>query len=120
MYYVFSTLTNDQAYTNWNHGGNDVAKRGKTVLIKGGANRADKNFLTPKGVVTKVTDEELEFLKGIRVFKIHVEKGFIKYEKAQKNVDKVSEDMSSKDASAPLKDGDFDAGKAPTTNAPKK
>lgn len=51
----------------------------KSVRIKGGANVKDRYSLaTPSGMVTEVTDEELEFLQNNEAFKRHVENGFMK------------------------------------------
>ena len=83
MAYVYSTLTNDQIYTLWRpskeEGKPNVAI--KKVQIKGGHGRMGKNLVTPLGVVTEVTDEELDALQKCTAFVDHVKAGFIKVEK---------------------------------------
>lgn len=86
-YYVYSTLSNDN-----NYGG---------VLIRGKANVANKNIITPLGVATKVDGSQLEVLKASHVFNLHQENGFITVEKFKEDADKVASDMTGRDASAP-------------------
>lgn len=74
----------------------------KRVLINGGANLANKLFETPRGVATRVTDDELEFLKGHHHFKDMVKKGFASYDSKQIDIEKVVKDLEAKDGSAPL------------------
>ena len=114
---IYSTLTSSQRYTKWRTG-SDVHSVDKEVLIKGGANVADKAFTTPKGVVTIVTDAQLALLESNPSFNRHVERGFILVEKgkSQGDVEKAISDMVGRDDSAPLVDADFAEGKAPKTS----
>jgi len=86
-----------------------------SVVIAGGANVASKHFLTEDGVVTKVTEKQLQLLLNNGIFKQHLESGFVKVHKTSK---KSTKDMEAKDQSAPLVPKDYqDAGKeAPTTS----
>ena len=94
--YVFSTLANDQLYTNWLPGGGDMPIKGHSVLIKGGTGVADDRLITPLGVSTEITDYDLEELKA---------------KKAE--TEKVAADMNLKDESAPLTDADYQKEDAP-------
>lgn len=115
-YYVYSTLSNDQAYAGWaKPNENSLPVRTKTVLIKGGANVANKTLVTPKGVPNAISDEDLEFLKKNRHFVDHMKRGFIKIGK-RGEADKVAKDMTAKDQSAPRTPDDF-GDKAPTFGA---
>lgn len=106
-HYIYSTLTGSQAYQIYRQGGADLPVVDKTILVAGGANVANKNFITPKGVVTTVTDEELELLGKNPVFALHRENGFITVEEKQVSVEKVVSDMEARDDAAPLTDEDF-------------
>ena len=69
-----------------------------------------KLLATPNGVVTKVTDEELELLEQHPLFKIHKQNGFVRVSKTnpQEDVMKVdTKDMQNKDASAQRVDSDY-------------
>lgn len=101
MPYVFSTLTNDTAYAEYEKGGGDLPVLKKKVLIKGGANVANNRLITSQGVMTKVSDEDLAFLKANKVFQMHFDKGFIKVTKLGGDPDKAARDMTGEDASAP-------------------
>ena len=112
--YIYSTLAVDMAYTIY---ANEKDASGlsiieKQIYIKGGAGVVDPkstqgNFYTPKGVVTKVTDEELEMLEKNHVFNLHKDRGHILIEKSQKPVEKVIEGMNEKENSSPLTPDDF-------------
>ena len=60
--------------------------------------------MTPRGVATRVTDEELEFLESLDAFKRHRDRGFLKVDKSNKEKDiaSVVVDMQKKDGSAPI------------------
>lgn len=118
MSYIYSTLSSDQLYTLWITPKNEgmLPKKKSQVLIKGKANVADKNFITPRGMVTSVSDEELKQLEANSQFRKHVERSFIKVEAKKANVDKAVKDMEARDASAPLTADSFKAEDAPTLN----
>ena len=102
MPYIHSTLTNDTAYASYvKTGDGSPNKIERQVLIKGGANRATKQLVTPLGAVTSVTDEELEFLEKNELFQQHKKGGFIKVTKWDSNPDRAVHDMTPKDGCAP-------------------
>jgi hypothetical protein len=106
--FVYSTLSSSQRYTAYD-GNKDLPREERSVLIKGGANVADKHFQTPRGVVTKITEEQLAFLKKDKMFQRHVERGFITYDDKQVDVEKVASNMEGRDTSSPLEPGDFES-----------
>ena len=76
----------------------------ESITIQGGANVASKHFITPDGVVTQVTDEQIKLLEQDKTFKIHLDNGFVKIHKtAKKNV----KDMEKKDKSTPITPSDY-------------
>jgi len=111
--YVFSTLANDQNYTNWIAGGADVPIKGHSVLIKGGTGVANDRLITPLGVSTEVTDYDLEELQKNPSFKAHEKEGFVTVKAKKVEAEKVAADMNLKDESAPLTDADYQKEDAP-------
>ncbi|CAH0447399.1 hypothetical protein LMG10661_03465 [Ralstonia syzygii subsp. syzygii] len=119
MNYVYSTATCDTAYGVWTKGGGDLPIRARSIVIRGGTGVANKHLITPRGVVTQVTDEELGILEQDDAFKRHVERGFIRVERMKADPEKVAADMNGRDAASPLVPADFDEGKSPTSTTTK-
>lgn len=115
--FIYSTLSNDQAYTQYVKG-TEVPQVEHTINIAGKANVAGKHFLTPLGMVTEITEEDLAILKGNQMFQIHEANGFITYSNTKADPDTVASDMTGRDASAPLVEQDFENEKveAPVSN----
>lgn len=108
MPYVYSTLTAGHMYTNW-HAPNDTTMVrvivGKPVFIRGGANLAnvENARFAPKGVMTEVTDEQMEYLEQNSVFRKHKKDGLITTSSERMDAEDVAKgDMQAKDNSAPL------------------
>lgn len=79
---IYSTLSNDRSFPLYQAGAKDeqgVRRRryDSAILIKGGANVADKHMNTNGVVETDVTKEQLEFLEQNASFKRLVERGFL-------------------------------------------
>jgi len=107
---VYSTLTRDQRYTNYVPGGGDLPIAAGSVLIKGGANLANKHLITSRGEVTEITFAEYDMLKTNEDFKRHVANGFIYVDDSGRKaapVDHVVDDLVARDDSAPLVPEDF-------------
>ena len=105
--YVFSTLANDQLYQNYSvNVGNEPVKN-TAVFIKGGTGVATKNFITPLGVPTEITSEELEYLEKNPSFEKHKKDGFIIVQTKKAPAEKVAADMARNDKSAPLTPSDY-------------
>lgn len=105
--YVYSTLTASNNYTGYTERGNDRPLVSKQVLIAGGHGVSNKHFMTPMGVVTAVSDEDLEFLENNPEFKAHKERGFIKVQKKKVETERVAADMVTRDKSAPVVPQDY-------------
>ena len=105
--YVFSTLANDQLYTNWIQGGADLPIKGHSVLIKGGTGVANDRLITPIGVSTEITDYDLEELQKNPSFKDHETKGFLVVKAKNLEAEKVASDMNMEDESAPLTEAEY-------------
>lgn len=105
--FVFSTLATDQRYQNYINGGGDQPVPAAVVFIKGGSGVAGRNFITPMGVPTEVTDEELGHLEKNPVFQLHQKNGFITVQTKKYDAEKVAADMNRADKSAPLTPADY-------------
>jgi len=118
MPYILSKLANSQIYTQYAKGANNINQIVYKVLIKGGADVTDKHLVTPEGVITKITQDELEILKANKDFQNHLERGHVKYFGHNPNIDKEAHKLE-KDNSRPLTPDDYKkAGKkAPKTEA---
>jgi hypothetical protein len=116
---VYSTLTAPQAYSVWVQGGGDLPAQKLICVIKGGAGIANKNLITPRGVATHVTPSELEGLNQCPMFQRHKERGYIRVDDKELDAEKVASDMASRDNSAPLTDGDFEADGKPAPKSGK-
>lgn len=128
MPHVISTLASSTDYVGFivntdKNGGPHIPNR--RVSIKGGSGVANRQHalaegvLTPDGVATKITDEDLEFLESNEHFKKHLALGHVRVVKHATPAAKVAKDMSKKDPSAPLTDADFkDGGRATPQKLP--
>lgn len=103
-YYIYSTLSTDMRYTEYKDpiGGETISVIKHSVQINGRANVADKNFITPRGVMTKVTDEDFAMLSKNQLFELHRKNGYISFEKKQADVNKVIVNMKPRDVCAPI------------------
>lgn len=118
--FIFSTLAAAVRYTNYDKGGADLPVAvGDGVLIEGGTGVADKNLVTPRGVVTEVSPEQLVYLQQNPIFLLHKKNGFIAVEESAKDPERViGEGMQPQDASAQLTPDDFGEGSADAGNDP--
>lgn len=100
--FIFSTLASDVAYTNHAQGGADMPIDLPPVLIKGGAGVANDRIVTPRGVATTVTEEQVEYLRANQVFQLHEKNGFVMVSDTYADPDIVAADMTGRDNSAPV------------------
>lgn len=113
MPYVYSTLTCDNEYTDWIVTGTGEAIKHRvkhSVKIAGGHGLMNKNFITPLGVVTEVSDSDMEFLLKNDHFKLHKDNGYITVEKKKAETEKVAADLKLRDESAPITPSDYAPG----------
>lgn len=116
---ICSTMTGAVTYTDWKISPGGLSIAGKQITIKGGANVADrKTIITPRGVGTHVSDEDLAFLENDPVFQFHKKGGFISVDAVSdlRDADLAASDMEGRDDSAPDVEQDFTAnGEKPPT-----
>lgn len=106
--FIYSTLTADNSYPVFKsiEGRQEIEHQ---IIVKGGANIADKRLFTPMGAVTEVSDRDLELLEQNTCFQMHVKNGFITIQRSKKDVESVvTSGMESRDESAPLVPQDFE------------
>lgn len=117
MNYVYSTATCAIAYVkyqppidseNANRASSGYNKVLKRVVINGGHGVNTKHLFTPSGVVTQVSDEDMEFLLQDENFKRHVKAGYMSYDKKKVDPAKKAANMADKDGSSPLTPKDFE------------
>lgn len=115
-FYVYSTLTADNAYAVYAHNPNqDLPVIERSILVKGGNGVATKHLVTPRGVVTEISDDDMELLEKDYHFQEHKRLGFITVEKKEIPVEKAIKNMAPKDKSAPKTPADYKKGDAPGT-----
>jgi len=121
MPYIYSTLSNDNEYPIYENGGADVKVVKKSIRIKGGANVANKNLITPLGVMTEVTAAELAELEKNEVFITQKAAGFITVDNKKTDADNAAKNMTKEDKSAPATPEHYEEKKkpAPKTNSRK-
>lgn len=120
--YVYSTLTGDNAYAIYNYAPVKLDKNAlpvlvRTILIKGGHGIANKHVVTPRGVITEISDEDLKELMNDYHFQQHIGNGFITVETVKEDPEKVAENMEDRDGSAPLTPDKFEPGTSDVDNS---
>lgn len=116
MPYIYSTLTCDNAYTIYSEGVNGLKVPQGRITIKGGTGIANDRLITPLGVTTQVSAEELEQLETNPIFQQHKANGFIVVQtegKAQ-DAEKVAAEMSLDNKDAPVSPADYPEGDGKT------
>lgn len=116
---IFSTMTGAVTYTDWKLSPGGLSVPGREVTIRGGANVADRRtILTPRGIGTQVSDDDLAFLETDPTFKMHKKNGYITIDSVSdiRDADLAAADMEGRDDSAPDVEQDYTANgeKAPT------
>jgi len=103
-YFVFSTLSNSNKYQNFAPAPNGgIPEPVESVTIAGGANVIGKHFITPHGVMTEVTEAQMEILNSNFLFKQHVKSGHIVVRDTKVDPEKaVKSGMEKTDGSAPV------------------
>lgn len=105
--HVFSTLANDQRYANYVSNPEGAPIVTGEVLIKGGAGVANDRFITPMGVHTEISEEQLAELEKNPVFIKHKKNGFVTVQQRRADPEKVATDMNAKDLSRPFTPADY-------------
>lgn len=115
-FYVYSTATNSITYVEYeNNASNELSIPKKwpngnpmKVTIQGGHGVSiPKTFVTPKGIVTSVNDDEMEMLLQNPSFKRHLDRGFMTYDKKKLSTEKKAANMEDKDRSAQITPSDY-------------
>jgi hypothetical protein len=107
--YIVSTLTNSQEFPLYSKpagpGQPPVAKR--SIVIAGKAGLPNKHLLTPRGVVTPVTSDDLEVLEGNKIYQRLKENGWLTViDSDPRDADKVAADQAEGDGGKQLTPAD--------------
>lgn len=106
--FVYSTLASGVDYHIYGKAAEGMpAHRERTITINGGAGIANKNLITPQGVVTEVTEEELSALENHSLFLLHKKNGHMTVQRVKADVEKVVADMNTQDPSKPMTPADY-------------
>lgn len=120
--YITSRLSSGVDYAFYGKTPGGINKVEKTISIKGGSDVVDKKtLLTPQGVVTELSKDDLDLLKTHPVFKMHLENGYITINENEKAAIKAGEKLEV-DKSSQITDEDYENGneKKQMLAAPKK
>lgn len=108
-FYVYSTLPSGMDYTSYSEGGGDLPVASAVVRINGGTGIPNRQLVTPRGVVTKITARQAELLREIPLFQLHEKNGYVTIsDKAEDPEKVVAEGMEARSPDAPLEPGDFE------------
>lgn len=114
MPYVYSTASTHVKYTQYGEAPQGARRPVvREVVVKGGANVANKHLITPLGVRTDVSNEDAAFLAMDANFIRHQKAGFVRLTDHKVDPEVVAADLTSRDGSSPLVEADYDKGKAP-------
>jgi len=108
--YIYSTCPQDYAFAVWQLLPDGSSKAIRHILVKGGAQlavQAGAGFHTPLGVVTKVSDEELDLLRKDWSFNHYVSQGFMHIDSNKIDVEKAAGDMNIDVPGAPISESDI-------------
>jgi hypothetical protein len=107
--YVFSTASTSIGFPEYSTAPkNGIPQIVRNVVIKGGANVPDiKTLVTPRGIATEVTDDQLAFLMGHKKFQSMVQSGFMTIASDKADMNAALRDMAPKDKSAPKTVDDY-------------
>lgn len=121
MPFIYSTLTCSNSFAIYapKNDPKALSRIVKRIEIHGGHGMKNPKALdTPRGVVTRVSEEELELLEQSLSFRQQVEAGYIVVDNKKVDPEKKAVDMNQKDNSAPLTPKDFVTGEDSTDEIP--
>ena len=110
MAYITSKMATDVTYAFYTQGANKINVVTDEITIKGGAGVINKRTLeTPQGLVTEVTDEQLDKLKSHPLFQTHLQNGAIAVLGTEKAAQKADKDLKV-DKSSQITPQDYEKG----------
>lgn len=121
MPFIYSTLTCSNSFAIYapKTDPKSLSRIVKRIEVHGGHGmKHPKSLDTPMGVVTKVTDEELELLNKDLTFQQHVKDGYLVIDNKKVEPSKIAASMNPKDESAPLTPKDFEKSEDGTEEVP--
>jgi hypothetical protein len=108
--YIYSTAPTDYAFAVYVTKADGTTEAVNHILVKGGGSMPTPHglgFHTPLGVVTEVSDSDLESLRKDWTFNHFVSQGFMTVDSNKVDVEKVASDMNINVPSAPASESDI-------------
>ena len=108
--YIYSTAPTDYAFAIYQKQPDGSNHAIHHIFVKGGGSMPSPHglgFHTPLGVVTEVSDSDLEALKKDWTFNHFVSQGFMTIDSKKVDVDKIAGDMNINVPSAPVSESDI-------------
>lgn len=128
-HYAFSTLATNVKFVIYypapvSDKGNNldyIPVEKASVVVKGGAGVMTKHLLTPQGVATSLTDEQVSILRSSSLFTRLEKRNMVKISTKYADPEVFAPDMAIDEGSAPLTPLDYtkDGDPKPYTGAPK-
>lgn len=110
--YIYTTASADMRFHLFEEKKKgQVARIKKSVVIIGKANVATRAFITPKGMVTEVSDSDFKLLEKNKLYQKCVKSGHISSDDKKLDPEVVAKDMEEKDGGAPIVPKDLGDGK---------
>lgn len=110
MAFITSKMAAPVRYAFYTQGANKINVVTDEITINGGAGVINKRSLeTPQGVVTELTDEQLDKLKSHPVFKMHLANGAVAILGTEKEAKKADKDLKA-DKSSQITPEDYEEG----------
>lgn len=108
--FITSKMAAPVIYTFYTKGANNINLITDEITVNGGADVINKKTLdTPQGVVTELTDEQIEKLKSHPLFQMHIANGAIAIHSVEKEAKKIEKELE-KDKSSQITPEDYEKG----------
>ena len=110
MGFITSKMAAGVTYAFYAPAANKINVVTDTITINGGADVINKRSLeTPTGVVTELTDEQIDKLKSHPLFQEHLQNGAVTIISSEKDAKKAEKDLE-EDKSSQIKPDDYEKG----------
>ena len=120
MAFITSKMAAGVKYAFYSQNGNRINIVTDTIEVLGGADVINKRSLdTPHGVVTELTDEQIEKLKTHPLFQLHLKNGAVAIFGSEKEAKKAETSLE-EDKSAQITPADYEKGNTKKDIRPKR
>ena len=110
MGFITSKMAAGVTYAFYTLGANKINSITDEITVNGGADVINKrSLMTPSGVVTELTDEQIDKLKTHPLFQEHLKNGAVAIVNTEKDAKKAEKDLE-EDKSSQIKPEDYEKG----------